>query len=133
MNWGEMMLRVDESPVAHFSALEYRAEELSGPSALEQVVILFLRNDGGALRVFAHRDWRTIVQPRDLEYIRDILEDFRERALSAPDALFKQVSSLSVGPLTTYAVGTGIDLKANMNLLDILNNMADLSQNEPFV
>jgi len=119
--------------VTHFCALEYRAEELNGPSALEQVIILFLRNNIGALRVFAHRDWRTIVQPRDQEYIQDILGDFTERAESAPDALFKQVSSLSVGPLTTYAVGTGIDLKANLNLLDICEKMVDLSQNEPLV
>jgi len=125
-----MTLPVDESPVVHFCALEYRAHELSGPSALEHVIILFLRNPSGALRVLAHRDWRKIVQPRDHEYVRALLEDFIERATSAPDALFKQAASLSVGPLVTYAVGTGVDLKASMNLFEICKNMADLSRNE---
>ena len=117
--------------MVHFCALEYRPHESSGPSALERVIILFLRNPSGALRVLSHRNWRKIVQPRDQEYVRDLLEDFRERARTAPDALFKQAASLSVGPLVTYAVGTETDLKANMNLFEICRNMADLSLNEP--
>ncbi len=122
-----MKLAMDESPVTRFCALEYRAEESSGPSVLERVIILFLRTESGTLRVFSHQDWRTIVHFKDHNYVRDLLDDFKERARSSPDALFQQVASLSVGPLVTYAVGSATDLKAMIEVLDVWGNMADLS------
>ena len=45
------------------------------------------------------------VQESDLQYIDQLLRDFCERARQHPNALFKHLSSLSVGPLVTHKVG----------------------------
>jgi hypothetical protein len=93
----------------------------------ERIVILFLGHPSGSLRVLCHRDWRNIVGVEDLEYVSDLMDDFRERARSTPDALFRQVSSLSVGPLVTYAVGSDYDLQPLIPLLELCENMVELS------
>jgi len=121
-----MTTHADDISVAQFCALEYRAGEIDSPCVPERVLILFLRNENGSLRVLSHQDWRNIVHLQDLEYVRDLLDDFKERAQCAPEALFRQVASLSVGPLVTYAVGSGSDLKAASGMLDIWENMVDL-------
>ena len=121
-----MKLAMNDSPLTRFCALEYRPEESSGPSALERVIIVFLCTESGALRVLSHQDWRTIVQSKDRDYVRDLLDDFKERARSSPEALFQQAASLSVGPVVTYAVGSATDLKSSMELLDVCGKMADL-------
>ena len=122
-----MSFEAEDIPVAHFCALQYSAREMIGPTALETIIVLLIRYESGALRVLSRQDWPSIVQPKDLEYIRELLFDFRERASSAPDALFQQVSALSTGPLVTYAVGTRSDLKSFMELLQLFEKMVDLS------
>jgi hypothetical protein len=121
-----MTIHADDIPIAQFCALEYRTGEIDCPSVPERVLILFLRNEGGSLRVFSRRDWRKVVQLQDLEYVGDLLADFKERSKSGPGALFRQVAALSVGPLVTYAMGSGADLKAAGALLDVWENMVEL-------
>lgn len=125
MNLPGMNLPVDDSPIARFCALEYRVAEIDAPPALENVIVLFLRYENGALTVFSHQDWQKIVQREDREYVRDLLQDFKERADRTPDALLQQVASLSVGPLVTYAAGSKSDLKASIGLFEICRNMTD--------
>jgi hypothetical protein len=50
----------------------------------------------------------TVVGSEDLPLIRSLLLDFTERAKLHPAALFKQLCSLSVGPLVTHAVGSSL-------------------------
>ena len=88
--------------------------------------MLFLAGPGGALRLLVRRDWRNIVRIDDLEYISDLMGDFQERAQNAPDALFRQVASLSVGPLLTYAVGSDSELRTQESLVDVRENMVEL-------
>jgi hypothetical protein len=33
----------------------------------------------GHLRLFVHPDWRSIVRPEDLDYIGEMLSDFKQR------------------------------------------------------
>ena len=81
MNLPGMNLPVDDSPIARFCALEYRVAEIDDTSpALENVIVLFLRYENGALTVFSHKDWQKIVRREDREYVRDLLHDFKERA-----------------------------------------------------
>jgi len=63
-----------------------------------------LRDQEGNLSFLVHPELRTIVQKNDLEYIEALLQDFLERAQLHPEALFKQLSSLGVGPLVAREV-----------------------------
>jgi hypothetical protein len=72
-------------------------------------VLLVLSNEKCRLRFFVHPDWRTFVQCDDLNYIESLLLDFSERAKSHPDALFKQLCNLGVGPILTQEAGANLD------------------------
>jgi hypothetical protein len=63
-------------------------------------------NEEGNLRFLVHPDWRTLVEKEDIDYIDSLLLDFLERAKVHPEALFKQLSSLGVGPLVTQELGS---------------------------
>jgi hypothetical protein len=47
----------------------------------------------------------SIVQKEDLAYLQSLLRDFKKRARLDPASLFKQLSTLSVGPLVTGVAG----------------------------
>ena len=49
---------------------------------------------------------QTSVDKADLKYIEQLLKDLPKRARTDAQALFEQLSSLSVGPLVTANVGT---------------------------
>jgi hypothetical protein len=66
-----------------------------------QTIIVVLREEGGTLRFFVHSKLRRIVHGEDLAYLDFLLKDCLERAKLQPEALFKQLSSLGVGPLVT--------------------------------
>ena len=61
----------------------------------------------GTLRFLVNPDLKSIVHTDDLAYIQSLLMDFLERAEYEPQDLFKQLSSLGVGPLVTKMVVTG--------------------------
>lgn len=67
-----------------------------------------LRDRQGDLRFLIHPELRIIVHPEDLDYIESLLLDFGERAKQHPDDLFKQLSSLNVGPFVTNEVGSSL-------------------------
>jgi len=76
--------------------------------------------------VLSRQDWPDIVQRNDHQYIRELLADFKERAILAPDGLFRHVSSLSVGPLMTYMVGSQSDLESRAGVREACERMAVL-------
>ena len=121
-----MTLHWDDISVTRFCALGYRTAEAASPSAPEKIIIVFLGSAGGALRVLSHRDWRDMVREEDVEYVGNLMEDFRERARLTPDALFRQVASLQVGPVVTCAVGSDSDLQTQLGLLDLCENMVEV-------
>jgi hypothetical protein len=73
------------------------------------VLLIALRNEDESLRFFIHPEWRTLVQQEDLTYIEDLLRDFLDRAETDSEDLFKQITSLGEGPLTTQEVGLSLD------------------------
>jgi len=90
-----------------FCALEYRPPGWSTASARVAPVILFvLREDEDGLRFLIHPELRSIVQGEDLNYLDSLLTDFVERGKMHPAPLFKQMSSLGVGPLATHECGS---------------------------
>jgi hypothetical protein len=71
-------------------------------------VLLALRDAEGSLRFRVHPELRSIVHEDDLAYLESLLSDFVGRAKKDPEALFKQISSLGVGPLLTYEAGSAL-------------------------
>jgi hypothetical protein len=118
--------RIDLSSLSHFCALEYRQKEISGPPEIQRVLLLIVCDRSGLVKIFVNQKWELIVQPKDQEYICELLDDFRERAELAPGTLLKHAASLSVGPLVTYAAGSGTDLKSYVRLLDFCRAFVSL-------
>jgi hypothetical protein len=99
----------EESHPSQFCALAYRAEDRSIDSSRNTVIVLLvLRNELGSLRFLIHPELRTIVQGEDLTYTEALLQDFLRRAKQDPAALFKQISSLGVGPFVTQEAGSSL-------------------------
>jgi hypothetical protein len=71
--------------------------------------LFVLRNENGKLRLLVRQEWRSIVPGEDVDYIQSLFQDFLNRANLHPEALFKQLSSLGVGPLRTQDVELSID------------------------
>jgi hypothetical protein len=70
--------------------------------------MLVLEDGEGRLRLLVHPELHTVVANNDLSYLESLLKDFLERAKQHPAALFKQLSSLGVGPLVTHEAGSNI-------------------------
>ena len=97
-----------ESPQFQFCALEYRSQNLRAPAPRSTPIVLVLRDEEGCLRFLFHPALRVVVEPEDLDYIESLLKDFVERAKLHPADLFKQLSSLNVGPLVTHEIGSSL-------------------------
>jgi len=67
-----------------------------------------LENAAGDLRFLVDPGWRTLVKSEDTDHIESLWVDFGERADLDPASLFKQLSSLGVGPLTVHEAGERI-------------------------
>jgi hypothetical protein len=70
--------------------------------------LLVLEDGEGSPRFLVHQELRAIVSDKDLPYLESLFKDFLERAKLNPAALFKQLSSLGVGPLVTQETGSNI-------------------------
>jgi hypothetical protein len=78
----------------------------------------------GNLRLLIHPEFRALLQDEDRAYFQALLIDLPERAKLQPDALFKQLCSLGVGPLVTQTVGE--DLTGNPALLELSSTFVQL-------
>lgn len=72
-------------------------------------MLLVLKDEQDKLRFFVNPEWRTIALEQDSEYIKTLIEDLLERSKVDPDALFKQITSLGVGPIVAEEVGSSLD------------------------
>lgn len=72
------------------------------------ILVLVLKNQEGRLQILVSPDLRTIVRGDDLAFLESLLQDFTERAKLHPEALFKHLSNLGVGPLTTHVAGPNL-------------------------
>jgi hypothetical protein len=84
-----------------------------------------LRPRNRPLQILVDPNWRDMVQLTDWAYIGEILADFKQRALSDPEALFVQVKSLAVGPLVTHSEGTRV--AEHPGLLERVGTFIELS------
>lgn len=92
-----------------FCVLGYRPrEESSADKTAAPLVVLLLWDQESSPQILAHPELNKIVSREDLDYLESLLQDFLERAKLEPEALFKQASSLGVGPLVTVEAGPSI-------------------------
>ena len=71
-----------------------------------------------------HPELRAIVQPEDIGYVQALLQDFLERAKLDPNALFKQLCTVGIGPMVTGDIGT--ELADRPLLLELSSRFAEL-------
>ena len=70
-----------------------------------------LETEVGNLRFLLDPKWRDIVQLADRDYIEKLCEDLKKRARLDSAGLFKQLTSLEVGPLVTRETGLSLSEK----------------------
>lgn len=74
--------------------------------------------------------WKKVIRLEDYGYFCDLWEDFAERAKTAPEALFDQLTSLTVGPLAVAKVGSDLSVypalealaKSFVNIMDMAHS-----------
>jgi hypothetical protein len=113
-------VEADGNPLVRFCALEYVRQD----SCRVSPILLVLEDANGSLRFLVRPDWCSIVKPEDVKYLDSLLEDFRERAIEQPAPLFKQLSSLGVGPLVTQE--TGQQISDHPHLLELFSRFVQV-------
>ena|SRR5579862_5881176 len=114
------MIEVNQGPPLRFCALGYRApDEEHALSGRDSIIVVLIAFKNGDLGIRLHQNWRRLVAAEDWEYIRELIDDFKARAKSAPGALFEQAQSLSVGPIVACDVGAD----AVLNLYERFNDV----------
>ena len=105
----QMTLTASNRP-QRFCALSYVADK---PNALiaqsRPVHVLVLLSNDAKLEVYIAPGLRSLVKPEDWTYINALLNDLKERARVEPEQLFRQLSSLNVGPLICEMAGARIE------------------------
>ena len=105
----EANLNSGEPHQLQFCALGYLSQRPQHElSAERQILLIVTMTEAGEMSLLQNPEWKNIVQPLDHSYFSDIWADFDVRAKTDPEALFKQVTSLSVGPLIAYISGTSL-------------------------
>jgi len=120
MDANPMSLDFPHHVVTRYCALAYSGHE---PQSVENVIICLLQLGLDRWKLLVDPAWLGIVGREEQDYIRELLDDMRFRVLSDSEALLKQLSQLSVGPLWTFAVG--YDLDANSQLLRRLSSFVE--------
>jgi hypothetical protein len=114
LNLNEGTNKSNESSAGQFCVLEYRTRDWNKAASILLIVLEDAKKD---LRFLVHPEWRSTILAEDVDYIESLLRDFVERAKVHPETLFKQLSSLGVGPLVTHATGTSISDHAGLSVL----------------
>lgn len=81
---------------------------MDGSLRTGSTILLVLKDGEGNLCFLVPPELSKLVTSRDYSYIQSLLRDFVARAKLDPASLFKQLSSLRVGPLVTQEVGSNI-------------------------
>jgi len=97
------------SRLYQYCLLEYNPQTQGGSLLRARFAFLLaLKDERGNLDFRVHPQWSGLIRAEDSEYIESLLTDWPIRAKFQPDDLFKQLCSLSVGPLQTKQTGQNI-------------------------
>jgi hypothetical protein len=102
----------------NFCVLEYLPDlESSHSPAVDRVVLLAQLDDLATLSIRVNPKLRHIVREADLPYIESLLDDFLVRARVDAERLFRQLCSLTAGPLVARTVGERLADHAEIDAL----------------
>lgn len=87
-----------------FCALRFCPSEPCSDSSDEYVILLAIK-DVKALNFYIHRAFEQRTAGQHRKYMQQLLPDLVDRSRHSPEAAFRQLASLSVGPLITDEVG----------------------------
>jgi len=87
-----------------FCALKFCPSQ-TGPEPKDPSVVLLAIKDAKALNIYVHRAFADKTSGDDRSYVQELLPDLVRRSKCSPAAAFRQLASLSVGPLITEEVG----------------------------
>lgn len=98
-------------------------------------IALVLFNDERDLLFYVSPQYQELAAKEDATYLDALFHDFCKRASLEPASLFKQISSLSVGPLITEATGEDLVdcpelIKATMNFV-LFDGQTDMGAPQP--
>ena len=106
---------------ARFCAVAYNPDDLRRTECtVSDLILIFSAEDDGRSEVRVHPDWAELVSPCDIAYFQSLLPDLKVRADQDSEGLFKQLSSLGVGPLVTLV--TGCDMRSDPALWDLFQS-----------
>ena len=80
--------------------------------ALELAVVI---GQDAVLQIVIRHDWQTGLDAEDREYLADLMHDWTTMSSRRAPALLKQLSELSVGPLTV--IDTGVATSESLRYL----------------
>ena len=93
-----------------FCALGYRPDSRNESPSLEgQIILIGIESPTAGYRLLIDPRWEELVFPEDRSYFSALLQDLKERVRIDPGGLFKQLISLSVGPLVVNETGSSIE------------------------
>jgi hypothetical protein len=87
-----------------FCALKYGLPSLHANPDSGAVILLAVKGEND-LQLYLHKAFQQNTADRDLRYMKELLPDLLVRSTQSPEAAFRQLSQLSVGPLVTDEVG----------------------------
>ena len=116
---------MDEKNLPRYCVLAYRRQaEVSSSISDSDIVIIAVLQTYAALRIYKHPNLDEVVQPSDIEYLKDLLQDMAGRMKVNADGLFAQLCRLNVGPLTTHRIG--LDLASDEALDRLIKNFIEI-------
>lgn len=94
---------------SRYCVLEYRTGNEQSPSGDDtRVIALATSSDKNEVEIRVHPEWEKIVKSNDRAYFRSLWRDLKVRIESDPEAVFQQLSLLSVGPLIAHVTGSNL-------------------------
>lgn len=108
--------------MTRYCALAYSAQ---GRPPADYLFIVLAELRSGVWKLLVRPGWPAVVALDDQSYVGEMLADMKSRLTEDPDSLFQQLSSLSVGPLTTYAAGQIV--QNNPQVVGVLPEFVEMS------
>src|SRR6185312_14704173 len=92
-----------------FCALAYQPPDVAISQPDQSRLLAFVTSSSdGEVALHIRPRWEEIVGSCDRSYLGVLFRDFKDRAKSDPELMFRLLSSLAVGPLVTYDAGTDL-------------------------
>lgn len=92
-----------------FCALAYQPDVAIPQPDQSRLLAFVTSSSDGEVALHIRPRWEEIVGSCDRSYLEVLFRDFKDRAKSDPELMFRMLSSLAVGPLVTYDAGSDLN------------------------